>query len=435
MRIAVAQTPGTRLDQWQDTLALLEDLIARAAGLKAALVVLPECVWPAYCPGTKQAYLDARAAGLPGPADFLTRVCRTACQRRIAICAGYVAEEGDRLFNAAALIGADGRVAGTCHKRFLWAFDRDYFDPGDRIKPVESAFGRVGLMVCADARLPEIPATLAARGAELILHPTAWINAGSADTPWNPQPEFLIPTRAAECGVPVASASKWGAEGDTTFVGSSLICDAEGHILTQCGQAETTVIVADVEPHPPRCPQMTDSERSLLLSPAPPTLPRADVGSLELRPIPPGDSGKGPLRALARARGSGVWWPLTRGGLADVDGIRIGVISAAEAQSFAPARCLALQGAHLVVVYDGGPTAAAQARACENRIFVVTTDPGGWSVIDPRGLVIHEGRWPVGSERVSEVTLEVALAASKTVAPHTDVIRGRRPEQYCFTGT
>jgi predicted amidohydrolase len=415
MRIAVAQTPGTRLDQWQDTRTLLEDLIARAAGLKAALVVLPECVWPAYCLGTKQAYLDARAAGLPGPADFLTRVCRTARQWRIAICAGYVAEAGDRLFNAAALIGADGRVAGTCHKRFLWAFDRDYFDPGDRIEPVESAFGRVGLMVCADARLPEIPATLAARGAELILHPTAWVNAGSADTPWNPQPEFLIPTRAAECGVPVASASKWGAEGDTTFVGSSLICDSDGHVLAQCCRAETTVIVADVEPRPPRCPQMTDSERSTLLSPTAPTLPRADVGPLELRLIPPGDSGTGPALALARARGS--------------------VLSAAEAQSFAPARCLALQGAHLVVVYDGWPAAAAKARACENRIFVVTTDPGGWGVIDPRGLVIHEGRWPVGSGQVSEVTLEISRAASKTVAPHTDVIRGRRPEQYCFTGT
>ena len=117
------------------------------------------------------------------------------------------------------------------------------------------------MMVCADARLPENPATLAARGAELILHPTAWVNAGSADTPWNPQPEFLIPTRAAECGVPIASASKWGAEGDTTFVGSSLVCDAAGQVVAQCGMTKTAVVVADVELAAPRRLPVADGER------------------------------------------------------------------------------------------------------------------------------------------------------------------------------
>ena len=106
------------------------------------------------------------------------------------------------------------------------------------------------------------------------------------------------------------------------------------------------------------------------------------------------------------------------------------MISAAEAQRFAPARCLALRGAHLVVVDGGAPTAGTKARACENRIFVLTTEADGWSVIDPRGVVLHQGRWPADPKHV---IVDVSLAASKTVAPRTDVICGRRPEQYRFT--
>jgi len=46
-RIAVAQTPGARLDQWPETLELLAELVRRAAAQRAALLVLPECAWPA----------------------------------------------------------------------------------------------------------------------------------------------------------------------------------------------------------------------------------------------------------------------------------------------------------------------------------------------------------------------------------------------------
>jgi predicted amidohydrolase len=54
---------------------------------------------------------------------------------------------------------------------------------------------------------------------------------GVASAPWNPQPDFLIAARAAELGVPIASASKWGQEQETTFVGSSLVCNADGQVV------------------------------------------------------------------------------------------------------------------------------------------------------------------------------------------------------------
>lgn len=470
MRIAVAQMPGTRLDDWRASLALIDDLVRRAASLRADLAVFPECAWPAYCLGSREAYGAARDAGLPGPDWFLTHVRELARTRRIALCVGYVAEDGGRLLNSAALIGRDGRPLGRHDKCFLWDFDHDYFAPGDRLEPVDTEFGRVGLMVCADARLPEIPATLAARGTELLLQPTAWVNAGAADAPWNPQPEFLIPARAAELGVPVASASKWGREGDTTFVGSSLICDADGRVLAQCGPAETAVVAAEVEPRSPRCAPVTDVERNVLLASRPPTLPRADVGPLELSLAPPAaGSEDAPNPPVVRARSpadlpqasavrTGPWQPVAREGVSEIAGVRIGVLAANETRSFAPARCLALQGVHAIVVYAGEtmlsqratmktpPRAHSlgggrvslsvlRARACENRVFVVAADTRGWRVIDPRGLVTKEGPWPADPRQAITLTLDVAQAANKAVTTDTDVIGDRRPEQYAFTGT
>jgi predicted amidohydrolase len=453
MRIAVAQAPGVRLDQWRHTLDLIDDLIGRAAELRAELVVLAECVWPAYCLGSREEYWQARAAGLPGPDVFLSRLRRVARRRAIAVCAGYVAEDGDRLRNAAALIDAGGRLVGTYCKCFLWDFDHDYFEPGERIAPLDSGLGRVGLMICADARLPEIPATLAASGARLLLHPTAWVNAGRPGAPWNPQPDFLIRARAAELGVPIASASKWGAERDATFVGSSLICDPGGNILAQCGTAETTVIAAEVQPAVPRPSVLTPAESRLLLSSSPPLPTLAGVNPLDLWPLPPGTDAHRAADYLAERTASpsavlafccsdqapghyrvGKRHSLLTGPTQEtleIDRVRIGSMAGADACRFGAFRCLALQGAHAVVVFgDAAPMLFLQTRACENRVFVIGAGPAGWCLIDPRGQVIAEAPWPVSASASRPIRLDAAQAANKQVAPRTDALAGRRPAQY-----
>ncbi len=459
MRIAVAQTPGTRLDQWPQTLGLIDEMITRAASLRADLVVLPECVWPAYWLGSREEYFAARRSGLPGPADFLTTVQAAARQRSIAVCIGYVAENGQRLLNAAALIDREGRICGTHYKSFLWAFDRDCFEPGQRLEPIQAGVGRVGLMICADARLPEIPATLASRGAELLLHPTAWVNAGTSQQLWNPQPDFLIAARAAELGLPIASASKWGPEGDETFVGSSLICDAAGRVLVQCGSSESAVVVAQVELTGARRPQVTDAERAKLLTFAPPSPAKNDVPSLGIVPLPPMADGagvdwwKGAGMSEAGAMLGFTFAPRERGvaatpvGPADralflaapsaatleLAGICIAALDGSDAARFAKIRSLALQGLHLAVVFgSGASTTMLRARACENRVFVLVAEHAGWRLIDPRGHLISQAGWPTDPPDRPAMVIQPGLAADKLVAPRTDVIAGRRPEQYEF---
>jgi predicted amidohydrolase len=461
MRIAVAQMPGTSLDAWRQTLAQIDDALAQAREHRAELVVLPECVWPAYCLGSRAAYRAARHGGLPAPEFFLDHLSQAARAHHMAVCAGYVEERGERLFNAAALVDVSGEVRGVHRKCFLWDFDHDYFEPGETIEPMDTSLGRIGVLICADARLPEIPATLAARGAHLLLQPTGWVNAGTPERLWNPQPDFLVAARAAEFGVPIASASKWGLEGQTVFVGSSLICDATGEVLVQCRQRETTIAVAEVMLRPPRRAEMTAAERGLLLSPS--STRRAGGGpvpGLWVRVVPD-VSDATELEAIVcetarRACAEPTLWlarpkataapvsavrqienALIAGGSVDwvheLGAARVAAVRAQEARTFAAIRRRALEGAHVVVV-QGNEVGeqAIRARASENRVFIVWVETAGVTVVGPTGQFLHRLHWAPGSSAQSGVRLDTRLAVDKRVTNETDVLADRRPTMYAF---
>jgi predicted amidohydrolase len=465
LRIAVAQTPGNRLDQWPKVLELAEELVQRSANRNADLVLLPECFWPAYFIGSVDEYFQARDAGMPTDRWFLAQLANWSSAHRIAICVGHVAELERRLYNAATLIDAGGQVLGTYHKCFLWDWDHEFFEPGNSPVTLKTEWGRVGLMICADARLPEIPATLAARGAQLILQPTAWVNVGTPERLWNPQPELLVPERAREFGLPIASASKWGVEGDTTFVGSSIICDAAGNVLAQCGTSETNVIEADIELTTPRKPEMTPTQRARLLAREPATLPAATVPRLrvvllralsdapiavaELREAHPGES-TAPILLLTpspSARSSeahverGDNWLCLSGpteGAHDVGGVRVAAVRDHNIAGFAPIRTLALAGVHLVVVFgDSVSERTLRSRAAENRVFVIHATESGIKGYDPLGHAAgtsepYTGPRSARGDEIPVLELDVEQAADKEFAPRTNPFAARTPELYAL---
>jgi predicted amidohydrolase len=94
----------------------------------------------------------------------------------VYVCSGVVERDGDRLYNAAVLIGPDGTV--LLHHRKINELDiaQDLYARGDRLGVAETPWGRVGLMICADAFIEGevISRTLAAMGAAVILSPCAW---------------------------------------------------------------------------------------------------------------------------------------------------------------------------------------------------------------------------------------------------------------------
>lgn len=438
VRIAVVQSVGVTLDAWRATMDSLLGLTGRAAD-QADIVVLPECAWPAYWLGSLDAYRASRAAGMPSADEFLERLSDLASRKRVHVCAGYVAEEDGELFNRAMLLDRAGAVLGTYDKCFLWGFDRQWFTPGREIRPISTEFGLVGVMVCADARLPEIAATLAARGARLLLQPTAWVNGGSPERLWNPQPEFLIPARARELGVPIASASKCGGEGDTVFVGSSLIVDARGRRQASCEPRGEGFATAEVAlPEAARRRRVARRWRLRQDFTLPPSM--AQTAHLTVARSGPmgGAEDDDPVGALScsvsfralnssvdeTAHGIELYGPTDS--VVASGRLRVAAIAGYQAHHFAPARALALQGIHLLVVFGRARVDSLRARAAENRIFVVTVNDRP-QAYDPRGLRL--GGRP-DERALLSLEFSPAEATSKEVAPGTDVFAGRRTDLY-----
>src|SRR5262249_5776850 len=98
-----------QLAKREQNLADIRTRLATAAGQGAQLVVFPECILSGYGFGSLAEAMP-HAEPLPGPS---TEALAADCRRlNIWTVVGLLERDGERLFNAAALIGSLGFIAG-----------------------------------------------------------------------------------------------------------------------------------------------------------------------------------------------------------------------------------------------------------------------------------------------------------------------------------
>src|SRR5580704_10526808 len=197
----------------------------------ADLVVLPEGTFPAYVLGKQP--LDEAAT-----ADTVERLSDLARSTNTVIVAGIALPRGGVVYNSAIVIDADGSLAGRADKLFLWHFDRHWFAQGKRLAPVRTSVGTLGVLICADGRLPTIARSLVDHGAEVLIMPTAWVTSGRDPSALeNVQADLLARVRAYENRAPFVAANKCGAElGMVAYCGKSQIVDACGEVVAIAGE-------------------------------------------------------------------------------------------------------------------------------------------------------------------------------------------------------
>jgi predicted amidohydrolase len=243
-RVALLQLPAFDLRDAAASLAHTLHRIGDAARERPDIIALPEGTYPAYFLGDAALPPDA-----PSPAEAAERIAARARRHGVWIAAGLALDaRGGGYTNAAALFARDGSLAGRYDKSFLWHFDARWFTPGSAFPTFETDVGRIGMLVCADGRLPEIARSLALNGAGLILDLTAWVSgARHVANLTTVQREYLMPVRAAENGVWIAAADKFGVEaGSIVYCGRSCVIDPTGTVVAALGPAEDATLVHDV---------------------------------------------------------------------------------------------------------------------------------------------------------------------------------------------
>jgi predicted amidohydrolase len=419
--VAAIQTPAhdrsAFASAWPRILASVE-----AAGARGArLIVLPEATVPGYVLGTEAVAEELLAAAARDLGALARRHGATIVYGTAKILDGAT-------YNAAVAIGPDGREIGFAAKQFLWHFDRLWFAPGTALQPVETPVGKLGLLVCADGRIPSIAATLVDRGAEALVMPTAWVTSGrDPQALENLQADLMVSVRARENGVPFVAANKWGVElGSVAYCGKSMLVDAGGRTIARAAQDRDEIVFGEVEIG------ASDVTRA----------PDDDPGAEGARPTPPDrariafTSAVDPhetetLRGLARqADASGPFGraELASGGIFEVGGVRIAAIVPEAFWSPRGLVAARLGGIDAFACIPGGDAAwhvpYARTRAAELRAYVIVfSDELRAFAVDPDGAVVAG---TFDDYRMATFAYERARSAATDVAPSTNVLKGTR---------
>ncbi|MFI5619079.1 carbon-nitrogen hydrolase family protein [Streptomyces sp. NPDC051567] len=233
LRTALLQSSG-RLGDTAENLKALEEAAARAARDGAGLLVTSEMFLTGYALEVQD------VARLAEPADGMSARAIGEIARRhgIAVLYGYPERAGDAVFNAAQLIGPEGRTLANYRKTHLFGcFEQDAFTPGD-LPVVQAELGglRVGIMICYDVEFPENVRAHALAGTDLLLVPTAQMH------PFQFVAEQLVPVRAFENQMYIAYVNRTGPEGAFEFVGLSCLAGPDGITRTRAGRGEELVL-------------------------------------------------------------------------------------------------------------------------------------------------------------------------------------------------
>jgi N-carbamoylputrescine amidase len=240
--------------------------IREAARLGAKIVCLPELFRTQYFCQREELALFDLSEEIPGSST--ARLAEVAREARVVVIASLFERRAPGLYhNTAVTLNADGDLAGVYRKMHIpddpLYFEKYYFAPGDRgFQAVDTAYGRVGTLICWDQWYPEGARLTALQGAEVLFYPTAigWHPAEKAEfgaaqvDAW----QTIQRSHAIANGVYVASVNRVGVEhGDVLgnrasgpgieFWGGSFLADPFGRVIAKASHDKEEILLGEID--------------------------------------------------------------------------------------------------------------------------------------------------------------------------------------------
>ncbi len=247
--------------------------VREAAELGAKIVCLPELFRTQYFCQREDLRLFDLAEPIPGPSTM--RLAELARELRVAIVASLFERRAPGLYHHTSVtLNADGAIAGVYRKMHIpddpLYHEKYYFTPGDLgFQAVDTAFGRVGTLVCWDQWYPEAARLTALQGAEALFYPTAigWHPAEKAEfgaaqyDAW----QTIQRAHAIANGVYVAGVNRVGLEhgevklqdgnvqdnrvqgNGIEFWGGSFLADPFGRVIAQASHDAEEILIGEID--------------------------------------------------------------------------------------------------------------------------------------------------------------------------------------------
>ena len=215
-----------------ENIARLCALVEEAAGHGARVIVMPEMAVTGYC-WRDRAEIAPLVETIPGPT---TRLFADLARRHDCYIAVGLAERDaatDLYYNTAVLIGPEGVSRAYRKSHAFIAEPRWAAESADAPPIVDTPYGRLGLLICADADYVEPARLLGVAGCDVALFPTCWLDEKA------PAPGWIA--RAYENGMYFVAADRFGLERGIQFSGGSCVLDPDGAIMAMRDSGEGIV--------------------------------------------------------------------------------------------------------------------------------------------------------------------------------------------------
>ena len=213
------------------------------------LIVFPELATTGYvCTNEEFDGMTRTAAEDPS----VRRLCALAGRYGAALVYGFSERDPKDpaiLYNAAAIIGKDGRLLGTYRKVHPFLNEKKWCTAGSDYPVFDLDFGRIGVMICWDTAFPEAARTYALKGADLLVVCTNWEITEAEDWPMDTAADWDLVTRARAFDniLPLVSANRVGNDRGLGFFGRSNIIDPVGRVIECLEEPVEGVIHAELD--------------------------------------------------------------------------------------------------------------------------------------------------------------------------------------------
>ena len=257
MKVKVAAIQAKEQGSYQANLDYHIAEIIKAAQNGAQIICTQELFLSNYFCREQNTTHFKLAEKIPGNSSHT--LSQIAKEHKIVIIASLFEEAMPGLYyNTTIVIDADGTLLGKYRKNHIpqdpYFEEKFYFTPGDTGFPVwNSAYGKIGVIICWDQWYPESARLLALKGAEIIFVPTA--------IGWLPDEKEQLGKQqhhswqCVQQGHAIANAcyyvavNRTGCEEPIEFWGHSFISNFYGQNIAQASsdQAETITAECDLE--------------------------------------------------------------------------------------------------------------------------------------------------------------------------------------------
>jgi len=224
----------------------IENAVCEAKDAEADLACLPEMSILGWInPDAHQ-----RAYPIPGPDS--DRLCKLAGDYDIYLCLGLAEKDSGCLYDSVILIDKSGRILLKHRKiNLLSELMTPPYTPGEDIRAVETEFGKIGLLICADTHENHLLKRMAALGPDLLLVPYGY---AAAEDQWPGHGKVLenvVRNTARQIGAYVVGTNLVGQITNgpwkgRVYGGHSVTVDKTGKIISVASDRDRDISVIEV---------------------------------------------------------------------------------------------------------------------------------------------------------------------------------------------